>query len=116
MILLYFRTLIVALIFLVLPFVVSSIITFFTVAAVQLSLLIIFGVLSVILFIFIVHLNSTLEIFIEATWYEAYGLCKKEDAEYGGPKDDHGHDAHGHGEHHDDHGGHDAHHDTHGHH
>ncbi len=84
MILLYLRTIIVAIIFLVLPFVISSIVTFFTIVSVQIVLLIIFWILSFVLFIFIVHLNSTLEIFVEATWYEAYQLCKKEDKEYDG--------------------------------
>jgi hypothetical protein len=82
MILLYLRTILVAIIFLVLPFLVSSIVTFFTILWVQMILLVIFGIVSLVLFIFIVHLNSTLEIFVEATWYEAYQLCKKEDKEY----------------------------------
>ncbi len=98
MILLYLRTIIVAIIFLVLPFAISSIVTFFTIMGVQVFLLIVFGMLSLVLFIFIVHLNSTLEIFVEATWYEAYQLCKKEDREYdsdhGGAHDDHIHDGH----------------------
>lgn len=58
----------------------------------------------------IVHLNSTLEIFVEATWYEAYMLCKAED-KADGHHDAHGHDTHGHDDHgHDEH----AHDDTHG--
>jgi hypothetical protein len=106
MILLYFRTIIVALIFLVLPFIISSIVTLFTIVGVQIILISIFGVISVILFIFIVHLNSTLEIFVEATWYEAYRLCKEEDALYTTSHDDHhdgSHDTHGHEDHHDSH-------------
>jgi hypothetical protein len=82
MILLYLRTIIVGIIFLLLPFIISSIVTWFTIVSVQMILLIVFGVLSLIFFVFIVHLNSTLEIFIEATWYEAYQLCKKEDGEW----------------------------------
>lgn len=117
MILLYLRTIIVGLIFLVLPFIISTVVTFFTIVSVQIVLLVIFGILSFVLFIFIVHLNSTLEIFVEATWYEAYQLCKKEDKEYShdhGGHDDHGE---GHDDHHgDDHGGHsDEHGDSHGH-
>jgi hypothetical protein len=80
MILLYLRTIIVAVIFLVLPFVISSVVAFFTIMSVKLILLTIFCIISIVLFIFIVHLNSTLEIFVEATWYEAYMLCKREDA------------------------------------
>lgn len=82
MILLYIRTIIVALIFLVLPLIISAVFTFFTIVSVKIILLIIFLVISSILFLIIVHLNSTLEIFVEATWYEAYQLCKKEDKEY----------------------------------
>lgn len=120
MILLYLRTIIVALIFLVLPFVVSSIIAFFTIISIKMFFLGFFGIVSIVFFIFIVHLNSTLEIFVEATWYEAYMLCKKTDKEYSGYHDDHhgGHDDHGHW--HDDHDSghdtHDDHHDSHGHH
>lgn len=117
MILLYLRTIVVALIFLVLPFFLSSILTFFTIVSVQIIFLLIFGLLSLILFIFIVHLNSTLEIFVEATWYEAYLLCKKEDKEYAADHGgSHGHDDHGdhHGHAVDEHHGHDTeHHDAH---
>lgn len=109
MILLYLRTIIVAIFFLVLPFLISTIITFFTIAEVQIILLSIFGIISLGFFLVIVHLNSTLEIFIEATWYEAYQACKKEDKEWnddhgsGHGHDEHGgHDSHGHDEHHDD--------------
>lgn len=122
MILLYLRTILVAAIFLGIPFVVSSILALFTpFPIIQTIFLIVFSVISLILFIFIVHLNSTLEIFVEATWYEAYQLCKAEDNTYGW-HDDHGHDSHGHDAHHDDHGhdshaSHDtAHHDDHWHH
>jgi hypothetical protein len=87
MILLYLRTIIVGIIFLLLPFIASAIVTFFTIVSVQIVFLVIFGILSFTLFIFIVHLNSTLEIFVEATWYEAYQLCRKEDKEY---SSDHG--------------------------
>lgn len=119
MILLYLRTIIVAIIFLVLPFAISSILTFFTIVSVQIVLLIVFWILSFVLFIFIVHLNSTLEIFVEATWYEAYQLCKKEDKEYNsdhGVHDEHdehwgaNHDEHGHSEDHETHEWHDDHH------
>jgi hypothetical protein len=92
MILLYLRTIIIACIFFVIPFVVSSIIAFFTIIAVKYFFVILFLIISIVLLIFIAHLNSTLEIFIEATWYEAYMLCKKEDAEEYGHHDNHSHD------------------------
>lgn len=92
MILLYLRTIIIACIFFVIPFAVSSIIAFFTIIAVKYFFVILFLIISIVLLIFIAHLNSTLEIFIEATWYEAYMLCKKEDAEEYGHHDNHSHD------------------------
>ena len=116
MILLYLRTIIVAIIFLVLPFILSSILTFFTLLGVQMIFLTIFGLFSFVLFIFIVHLNSTLEIFVEATWYEAYLICKKEDKDYAADHGGgHGHDAHGDNDSHtDEHHWHNAkHHNTH---
>ncbi len=103
MILLYLRTIVVALFFLVLPFLASSIIAFFSVMGLKLFFLTIFGILALLFFLVIVHLNSTLEIFIEATWYEAYMWCKKEDAEDGH------HDAHSHDPHKDENHGHDDH-------
>jgi hypothetical protein len=83
MILLYLRTILVAVIFLGIPFIVSSILALFTpFPVIQTIFLVIFSVVSLVLFIFIAHLNSTLEIFVEATWYEAYMLCKTEDNAY----------------------------------
>lgn len=122
MILLYLRTILVGIIFLVIPFLISSFLAFLpTIFGLKLFFLVIFLIISIVLFIFIVHLNSTLEIFIEATWYEAYILCKEEEKsnshseEHHGESHDHGHwghDDHGHkkNEHHD------AHWDSHGHH
>lgn len=99
------RTIIVGALFLLLPFIVSGTLALFTLISIKMILLSLFWVLSIILFIFIVHLNSTLEIFIEATWYEAYILCKKEDKEYSwdiATQDHHtSHDTHD--EHHDQH-------------
>lgn len=115
MILLYLRTIIVAGIFLVIPFVISGIIAFFTILSVKIFFLIVSSIIAFIFFVFITHLNSTLEIFVEATWYEAYMLCKAEDATiYGhsGHHDNHWHGDHGHGSH----DNHDTHHDNHWHH
>lgn len=114
MILLYFRTIIVAVIFLVIPFLISSFLAFLpTIIGIKLFFLIVFLIISIVLFIFIVHLNSTLEIFVEATWYEAYMLCKEEEKKDGHWEEHH--DDHGK---HDDHSTHDTHakHDNHGHH
>jgi hypothetical protein len=79
MILLYLRTIVVALLFLVIPFLISSFLAFVPILGLKLFFLVIFIIIAVVLFIFIVHLNSTLEIFVEATWYEAYIVCKAEE-------------------------------------
>ena len=119
MILLYLRTLIVAIIFLVIPFLISSFLAFVPILGLKLFFLVIFVIIAVVLFIFIVHLNSTLEIFVEATWYEAYMVCKAGEKWSGHAEWDH-HDDHGEHSTHDSHGGHDTHdahwHDDHAHH
>ncbi len=79
MILLYLRTIVVALIFLVIPFLISSFLAFLPLLGLKLFFLVVFIIIAIVLFIFIVHLNSTLEIFVEATWYEAYMACKAEE-------------------------------------
>jgi hypothetical protein len=107
MILLYLRTILVGIIFLVIPFLISSFLAFLpTIIGLKLFFLIIFLIISIVLFIFIAHLNSTLEIFIEATWYEAYMVCKEEEKQNGHGKNDH-HDNHWHDAHteHDNHHG-----------
>lgn len=76
--LLYIRTLLMGGLFLLLPFLASSILAYFSIQSFW-AFLAIFWTLSLILFIFIVHLNSTLDIFILALWYEAYRACKEED-------------------------------------
>lgn len=69
-------------IFLLFPFVVSAVIGFLPVPMMKSVFVVISLILSLIFFIFIVHLNSTLEIFILATWYEAYLACKEADKEH----------------------------------
>ncbi len=104
MIILYLRTIIVAIIFLVIPFMISSFLAFVPIPGLKLFFLVVFIIVSIILFIFIVHLNSTLEIFIEATWYEAYILCKKEETENSSNHSEHPVEKHN--SHTDDHGHH----------
>lgn len=109
MILLYLRTIIVAIIFFVIPFLISSFLALLpAIIGLKLFFLFVFLIISVILFIFIVHLNSTLEIFIEATWYEAYMLCKAEEKSSGHETHHVDHNDHGHATH-NDHTGHDDH-------
>lgn len=75
---LHLRIVIVGWFYLMMPFVISSALAYFTIANVELFLWIIFIIISTLFFIFIVHLNSVLEIFILWIWYEAYKFCKEE--------------------------------------
>lgn len=78
-ILLSVRTLIVWAIFLLLPFIASSLIAFITILELKMIFIVIFSGISLLLLIFIAQLNSALEIFVLAVWHEAYLACKKED-------------------------------------
>lgn len=75
---LHLRIVIVGWFYLMMPFVISSALAYFTITNVELFLWIIFIIISTLFFIFIVHLNSVLEIFILWIWYEAYKFCKEE--------------------------------------
>lgn len=77
-ILLYLRIIFIGALFFFMPFIISSLLAYFTAITVKIIFLVIFGIIATIFFIFIVHLNSTLEIFILALWYEAYIYCKEE--------------------------------------
>lgn len=78
-ILLYIRVLFIGALFLLMPFIISSLLAYFTIISVKIFFLVIFSIISIILFIFIVYLNSVLEIFILAVWYQAYLECKNEE-------------------------------------
>lgn len=78
-ILLYFRVLIIGAIFLLMPFLISSVLAYFTIVGVKIFFLVIFIVIATVLFVFIVYLNSVLEIFVLGVWYEAYLACKEEE-------------------------------------
>lgn len=93
LLLVYFRTIFTAGLLIVLPFVVSGILTF---VSMPLFKMVSIGVLSVIvlgLYVFIAHLNSVLEIFVETIWYNAF-MENKANGDYSGHSDD----SHGHGE------------------
>ncbi len=112
LILVYVRTVLTVLVFILLPFAVSAIFTYITIAGVK---LIFFGLVALLILaflIFVSHLNSVLEIFVETLWYRAY-VDNKGKMETDGPKhgsdhtekshgghdSGHGHES-GHGEHH----------------
>jgi hypothetical protein len=77
LLLVYLRTIIIAAIFIGLPFVVSSMLTYFSTYELKMLFIVVISVIGCIFFIFIAYLNNVLEIFVEATWYEAYMKNKK---------------------------------------
>lgn len=75
---LHLRIVIVGWFYLLMPFVISGALAYFTMANVEIFLWIIFIIIAILFFVFIVHLNSVLEIFILWIWYESYKYCKEE--------------------------------------
>lgn len=77
LLLVYIRTFITAIIFIVFPFVISGLFTYVTISWLQIVSIGIFSLLFLVLLVFVSHLNSVLEIFVEAIWYNAYLENKK---------------------------------------
>lgn len=101
LLLVYVRTLLTVLVFILLPFVLSAIFTYVTIASIKILFLIILILLLVGFIVFISHLNSVLEIFVETLWYRAYIDNKSRAVPASSDHhDDHGHDDHsGHNDH-----------------
>lgn len=119
LILVYVRTVLTVLVFILLPFILSAIFTYVTIASIKLIFIGILLLIVLAFLIFVSHLNSVLEIFVETLWYRAYTDNKSKMAEHEAlhGANHHGGDSHG-GDHHgDDHAKHDTHakHDAHGH-
>lgn len=111
LILVYVRTLLTVLVFILLPFVLSAIFTYVTIASIKFVFIVLLLALVSVFLVFVSHLNSVLEIFVETLWYRAYMDNKSRNTEHDdhdghAGHDDHGHDSHGHTDHHDDHGHH----------
>lgn len=77
LLLVYIRTVITAVIFIIFPFIVSGLFTYVTMPLLQMISLVVLAVLFLVLLVFISHLNSVLEIFVEAIWYNAYKENRK---------------------------------------
>jgi hypothetical protein len=77
LILVYVRTVLTVLVFILLPFVISAIFTYVTVASIKLIFVGILLLIILVFFVFVSHLNSVLEIFVETLWYRAYMDNKK---------------------------------------
>ncbi len=99
LLLVYLRTIVLALIFIILPFIVSGILAVITILGIKIAFLVITAVFVFLLLIFMSHLNSVLEIFVNSIWYQAYKENKKLDTSF------HVHSVawHHDEEHHDDH-------------
>lgn len=75
--LVYLRTIIIAIIFIILPFIISWVLAFITTISIKIVFLI-FAWISIGWFLlFVSHLNSVLEIFMHSIWYHAYIENKK---------------------------------------
>ncbi len=72
LLLVYIRTILTVLIFIVVPFFLSALLTYITVASIKYLFFFIACGLIFWLLILIAHLNSVLEIFVETLWYRAY--------------------------------------------
>lgn len=77
LLLVYIRTFVTAIIFIVFPFVISGLFTYVTISWLQIVSIGILSVLFFALLVFVSHLNSVLEIFVETIWYNAYKENKK---------------------------------------
>ena len=77
LLLVYLRTIIIAIIFIILPFIISWVLAFITTISIKIVFLI-FAWISIGWFLlFVSHLNSVLEIFMHSIWYHAYIENKK---------------------------------------
>ncbi|MDD2916571.1 MAG: hypothetical protein PHH70_01865 [Candidatus Gracilibacteria bacterium] len=77
LLLVYVRTFITAIIFIVFPFVISGLFTYITISWLQIFSIGILSILFFALLVFISHLNSVLEIFVETIWYNTYKENRK---------------------------------------
>lgn len=88
LVLVYVRTLLTVAAFIVFPFAISAILTYVTIAAVKFVAFAVIGIMIVAFLGFVSHVNSVLEIFVEALWYRAF-------TEHSKTVPVHGHDDHG---------------------
>ncbi len=72
LLLVYVRTILTVCIFILFPFIISAILTYAAVAWVKIILLSVLLIMVGIFMVFVSHLNSVLEIFVETLWYRAY--------------------------------------------
>ena len=72
LILVYVRTILTVSAFIIFPFLISGVLTYVTIVSIQFLFIGILVMLLVGFILFIAHINSVLEIFVETLWYRAY--------------------------------------------
>ena len=72
LLLVYVRTLLTVIALIIFPFIISGILTYITIGFLQTLFIGIAVMLIVAFLLFVSHLNSVLEIFVEALWYHAF--------------------------------------------
>jgi len=77
LLLVYIRTFLTAIAFMVFPFIVSALFTYITISILQIISITILALLFIAFLVFVSHLNSVLEIFVEGIWYNAYRKNKQ---------------------------------------
>lgn len=113
LLLVYVRTILTVVAFIVFPLVISAILTYVTIAFVKTVAILAVGGIVLFFLGFVSHVNSVLEIFVESLWFKAWKDNslrmaeddKRHDHSHGGEHGDHGHDDHSHRD-----GGHHGHH------
>ncbi len=74
----YVRTILTVLAFILFPVILSAILTYVTIIFLKIVFIGLLTLLGIGFVIFISHLNSVLEIFVETLWYRAYIENKRE--------------------------------------
>lgn len=95
LLLVYVRTILTVVAFIVFPLVISAILTYVSIDFVKTLAIIATGAMVMFFLVFISHLNSVLEIFVESLWFKAWkdnASRMTEDEK----RHDHGHDGHEH--------------------
>lgn len=93
LLLVYLRTVVIALIFIFLPFILSAGLAFITATVLQVLFIVCLTIVTLLFLIFITHFSSVLDIFVEGMWYEAYMRNLEIDADPQWSKNDGTYDA-----------------------
>lgn len=72
LLLVYVRTILTVVAFIVFPLVISAILTYVSIAFIKTAAILAVGAMVLFFLVFISHLNSVLEIFVESLWFKAW--------------------------------------------